>query len=75
MNLKAAEQIGLTIPQSVLNRADRVITNESIIVKTSSAGGFFLLKAPNWTPAFAGETNNRKAWFFCGHSGGSRNPG
>jgi len=22
------------------------------------------LKASNWTPAFAGETNIRKAWFF-----------
>jgi hypothetical protein len=27
-------------------------------------GGPFLLKASNWTPAFAGETNIRKAWFF-----------
>jgi hypothetical protein len=22
------------------------------------------LKTPNWTPALAGETNIRKAWFF-----------
>ena len=22
------------------------------------------MKASNWTPAFAGETNIRKAWFF-----------
>ena len=22
------------------------------------------MNAPNWTPAFAGETNIRKAWFF-----------
>jgi hypothetical protein len=22
------------------------------------------LKTPNWTPAFAGETNIREAWFF-----------
>jgi hypothetical protein len=27
-------------------------------------GGPFLLKASNWTPAFAGETNIRKAWFL-----------
>jgi hypothetical protein len=26
--------------------------------------GPFLLKDSNWTPAFAGETNTRKAWFF-----------
>jgi hypothetical protein len=26
--------------------------------------GPFLLKGSNWTPAFAGETNMRKAWFF-----------
>jgi hypothetical protein len=27
-------------------------------------GGPFFLKASNWTPAFAGETDIRKAWFF-----------
>jgi hypothetical protein len=27
-------------------------------------GGSFLLKASNWTPAFAGETSIRKARFF-----------
>jgi hypothetical protein len=26
-------------------------------------GGLFLLKASNWTPAFAGETDIGKAWF------------
>jgi K+ transporter len=39
-------------------------TNESIIVWTSLIGGSFLLNASNWTPAFAGETNIREAWFF-----------
>jgi len=26
--------------------------------------GPFLLKASNWTPAFAGETNIKEAWLF-----------
>ena len=32
------------------------------------------MKTLNWTPAFAGETNMRKALFFVVIPGGSRNP-
>ena len=47
---------GKGLPEKI--RID-ALTNESILV-----GGTFLSKASNWTPAFAGETNIGKTWFF-----------